>query len=737
MDKNQSMLINAMCLYTAPELIQMTALFSGLSQALEDSVKGFVTAVGTKLGAESGSEPADLKLSEFFDDGLNELVSDLIQQFHVQSDVLLDEYDEQFREVEANGGFDKAARSIDYFISLVPSLKPLDQLLAEKDILAYISFFTGEGNHSKELIKFIECFSPVFEQMEANRRADIEREQKIAESWFIAASENDVALLKKLRSEGADPDSRNNNKKSALALAVMANHLEAVEYLLSEGAVPVVFSADDSPLVIAVENNRLDIISAILKANHEKIQEIDWSNFLTFIHEELINDKCYEAISRILSFKISEIDMQKLADKAIKNRANKILELCLENGVSPDDEYFSESLSLIAMDENNVQALDILLKQGADINFKNMFDESLLEISVKKDFPEISKLLIDFKIKLNFKCYFSGLRFLVSLSELINISVVECLLLGLFDPSAYDNTGRSFMHAIAINYDEDEEPGEEVREIIDVLIDKMQVDINQTTESGEDTALTLVSHEQVFENLLARNPVMGLMLSNGKSVLFNIVDKFEGRAFVTALKTSTDPIDYVVDASMLHYCFQKMPVHIPLLIEQGVDLNMLDDNNLTVLQKHIADKARMEPCLVEMARKSADFSINTKLATPIFHVLCAVYGGEIIKEVVEHADIDIHVSDSGNNNAMMHAYLAKNTSALIALAELGVDVNQVNIAGGNPFIHSVFEDDVEMLNLLVGQCGAKTDVRFAGKAPGFIADYIASYDVWNALNDLS
>ncbi len=728
MDNKKNMLINAMCLYTVPEVIQMTALFSGLSESLEKAMTGFVEALSGK--------PASLELGSFFADELDDLVIEVIEQFHVQADVLLEEYDPQLQELEASGAWDKASQQATYFVERVPGIKSLEQLLPAKDILAYVSFLQNEDEDAQALIKFIDCFSPVFERMEAVRQEEAEQEAKNLESWFNAASTNDIATLATLFSDGIDIEARDGNDKTALAIAVRNNNLEAASYLLSEGASPVRTFSDDSPISIAIEGNYAEIVAVILSCGHEDLKEVNWDSLITNSQTDFITDKFRETIIHIVAFNTDNLDINRLATTAIKNQANKLLTLLFDYGLDANGVLNSDPLVFSAIDTGNIQTLTLLLEQGADINSKNWRDETLLEVAVKNEFVEITDLLIDSGIKLPVFNHYTSQDFMVQLAKLKGCGLDECLTLKLFDPASYDNFGRNFLHVVVSRYDDEEDSADEFKKLIDVLINDLQIDINQTTEDGDDTALTLATCESVFKILLDHKPDLNVELSYNKRVISKLTNMLDGRAIGIAIESGIDPNLMVGDESLLHYCFETQAEHISLLIAQGADLNAPDKKNLTVLQKWITDKQRVEPCLIEMAKRGADFSLNTKTGLPIFHALCANYDGGMIKEIVNTAQIDIHVSDAANNNAMMQACLAKNMSALVALSELGVDVNQANTLGGTPLLHAVYEDNVELFNELVEKCNARTDTELAGKSLSFIANQLACYDVWNLLLEL-
>jgi len=736
-NKAQNMLVNALCLYSIPEVIKLGAMFSGLTEVLQQAISGFVSAVSEKQ--------TDLDLLSFFDDEMDELVVDVVEQLHEQSDALFEEYAELLQELGANGKLEPAVECIKHFSTLVPDLTSLDQPCRAKTLLGYLSFMSTESAESNFLRDFIDCFGLIFRKIEQEQQREAEQEEKDAQEWFAAADSNDVNKLVSLLSEGIDIELKDKQSRTALAYAVISGNLESVNILLAHGAIPVASFSGDSPIAIAIEENKPDIVAAIYCSEHESLNGFDWKQYIQGYSSDYITDDHAELIQHLISFNAEEVDYHSIAEKAIKNDANSILEILLDAGLDANDDSSSTPLTFIALEENNQEALTALFEQGADANATNWHKETLLEKAINNAPLDMIELLISHDAKLGLDNHAVNEDLLRKLSESKNCTMGEVLKLELFDPAAYDRTSRSFLHVLVYRYDADDELPADFNEIVSCLIEDMGVDINQLTdkEHDYDTALSLAQHEAVFDCLLQHKPDLDLEFNNNETIFDKVKSRQYqqyGQAIVRLLKAGINPDMSIDKQPLIHYCLNEYfsgegRHYLDAIFEQNVDLNAIDKNGYTVLQKWISDKDLIGPYLKRFAENGADFSLNTKTGLPLVHALCANYDTELVKEIVDITDIDISVSDENDNNAIMQACLARNIPNIIFLTEAGVDVDQMNKLGGTALLHAVYAEDVELIKILLNQCGADASVELAGKSLQFIAYHLANYDAWEMLRE--
>lgn len=705
MNRSEQMLMNAVCLYTAPEVIQFSAMFSGLTELLEQGMSGFASAV-------SGQQ-ADIDIQSHFADDLDGLVVDVLNQLQQQSDEILADYGQILAELESEGGLEPASKCIEHFADVAPNLGPLDKAAQPKDLLGYLSFMNKKDVHSKVLRSFIDSFRPIFDKMEEERRREIEEKKQNELVWFDAASSNDVEKLTTLLETGIDIDLEGKNRrKTALAIAVMNNSLESVTFLLSHNAKPTAFFDSDSPLIIAIENNLPVIVEAIISSKHESLQGFDWDSAL----RSHVTDDCVDIFRQAFSFDPDNIQLRTVAEEAIKTTANTLLEVLFDFGLDANDDSSSKPLSFLALEENNLPALRILFQHGANINAQDWHSDSLLQKAANGSSCEMIDLLLENGARFDHDGtnYFYQSNSLFNLAKTKGVSLSQCLKAGVLDYTVFDGGGKNLLHYAA---DQDEYDGipEEMLSLCRALIEDIGMDVNQLTEDGENTALTITASETIFDYLLQQKPDLNLTFSDGDTLLEKVKHHFDGRAISKVLKAGAEPNSKINELPVLHRGIRDNDDYVAAIIENGADVNILDRNGLNILQKRIDERQNIEKYLLVFARNGADFNLNTTTGLPISHALCAAYETSLVKEIVKIAGIDLNQCDENGNNVIMQATLTRNIPNIIYLAESGVDANKANILGVTPLLHAVYTNDVELVRCLIEQCGANPKLELAGR----------------------
>jgi len=720
-NKSEQILINAVLLYSTPEVMKISALFSGMTELLENAMSGFVNAIS--------DQQVTIDLQSHFSDDLDELVNDVLNQISNQSDKIIADYSDLLKKIEQEGNLEPAFDCILHFNNKIPTLIPLDQPTQTKDLLAYLSFMDKDEEHSKALQDFLHCFRPIFEQMKKERQREAEEEKQNEQFWFDAARSNDVQKLDSLLRTNIDIDLENDNRRTALALAVEKNHLESANFLLSHAAKPIAFFSTDSPLIIAIENNHPAIVEIIIKHNHPSLHDFEWNNRL----RNHITDEYVDIFRQAFTFKADDFDLRILAKEAIKSNSGKLLQLFFEFGLDVNDERSSTPLTFVAIEENQPDLLRTLLEHGANINALDWRGDSLLVKSIDTSSAEIIDLILEYGTKLSPENsnYYPQTMLLFKLAKAKDWSIGKCLQTGILDYTIYDHFGKNFLHYAVDHATHDD--SKDALTLCKALIEELDVDINLLTEDGKNTALSLASSEAVFDYLLEQKPDLNLTFPDGDTLLQKIKGKFDGRAISKILLAGANPNSTIDGLPVLHRGIRDNEDYVSNLIKNGADVNILDRNGLNIIQKRIDQKASIEKHLLALAKGGADFSLKTNTGLPICHALCANYPPSLLKEIVNITDIDLHISDNNGNNAIMQATLARNIPTIVYLSESGVDVNQANKIGATPLLHAIYQDDVELVICLVRQCNADITIKVAGKNLKFIAMQLTSYDVLDFL----
>jgi len=225
-------------------------------------------------------------------------------------------------------------------------------------------------------------------------------------SLHKAARDNDVQLMKKIVSEGADVDFKPLRVSyTPLITASINGHFDIVKGLLNAGADPNLPQIGilgkgviRTPLIVAAQKGHYDITAVLLEAgadpnltDHKNQSALMWaaSNNHPDIVDLLLKSKAN------LDIKESEYGQNALMIAVLKQHKN-IVKLLLEHGADPNthtkggSNYLSEAVLT-----NNIVIVRELLEAGADVNIKNNAGTTPLMWASSKGFIDIVKLLLE------------------------------------------------------------------------------------------------------------------------------------------------------------------------------------------------------------------------------------------------------------------------------------------------------------------------------------------------------
>ena len=727
MNKTKSMFLNAVCLYTAPEVIKFSAMFSDLTEVLETAMSGFVEAII--------DEKVDMNLNSYFNDELNGLVVDVIEQIHEDFDSIFATYGSMLETLESEGSLSPAIKCVEFYKSNAPKLASLDGSCDAKEILAYLSFLNKKDSYSKELLAYLESFSTIFDKINEDNQKKKEQEQKDIDDWFLVVDNNNVVEVVTLIDKKIDVDMKDEKGRTALARAVEKDNYEVLNILISYGAKPTANFSGDSPIVIAIENNKPKFVEALLCSEHESIKDFDWQSYIQGYSTDYINDDYIDVIRHIISFNSEEVECTSIAEKAIKNNAVGILELLFDVGLDVNDPEASTPLAFVAISENNPEILRLLLENNSDIAVKNYQDETMLSYAIEKSLSEITDVLIEFDAKIDKGNHYNNIVLILKLAKDKKIPLQQVTQLKVIDYSKFDFYNRNFLHCFAGYFSEGDEIPDGVEQFILSIINDENIDINKLTdhEVSPETALTLSENEVIFDCILSCKPDLEIVFNEEKTIFDKVVNKFDGRAIVKLVNAGANPDWTINKTPLIHYCIKNNKSFLGELLNNNANPNVLDEDGFTVLQKEITNKESIEPNLLLLAEKGANFNLETNTGLPIFHALCANYDLKIIEKIIELSNTDINILDKNNNNAILQACLAENISCIEMLSDKGLDVNQINSVGGSAILHAIYTDNTELLEVLVDKCHADTKIEVGGKSLLFISNMMAMYDTYNLL----
>ena len=240
----------------------------------------------------------------------------------------------------------------------------------------------------------------------------------------------DINYLKDLIDNGFDLDNIDRCGKTALSWAVSKNKKESVKFLLDNGANPNILSYhDDNPLFISIYERNLEVLNILLQNNninihlknskgHNALHVAIYYGFFDAIKLLInsgidINSKDnngnipllmtydHDIIMYLLKYSINiDINMKDNDNKnilfhTIQYNYYDIVEEILSRDIDINATNNYENTALItAVYMNSINIVKILLNvTNIDLNIKNIFGLSALDIALQRDKTEIIVLL--------------------------------------------------------------------------------------------------------------------------------------------------------------------------------------------------------------------------------------------------------------------------------------------------------------------------------------------------------
>jgi ankyrin repeat protein len=257
--------------------------------------------------------------------------------------------------------------------------------------------------------------------------ADVNAYNKPSFTPLMVAAEHSSYIIPVLLEKGARLEDKTADGVTALSVAIYNNNKEAVELLLKAGANSNARDEDgESPLMYAIRAKNKDLVELLLKAGAEvnAYNKIGWtplmvaaerfSDSIPLLPENgaHLEDKTADGATALLvalHYKNKEAVELLLRAGADVNAYNKqsftplmvaaehsfdIIPLLLEKGARLEDKDVDGATALlVAISNNNKEAVELLLKAGADANACNKNDSTPL-MNAAEFFAESIPLLI-------------------------------------------------------------------------------------------------------------------------------------------------------------------------------------------------------------------------------------------------------------------------------------------------------------------------------------------------------
>ena len=516
------------------------------------------------------------------------------------------------------------------------------------------------------------------------------------EALIKACKENDLQRVKRVIKNGADSSTKDSHGNTALHILARYGRIDIVEYLLEKVSPEAVNAKDrdgDTALHIAAQYGRADIIEKLLeKMSPEAVNARGYigrtalctaatQNIRADIVEKLLEKMSPEAI------KAKDRHGETALDYARKPENKKVITL-IEDKAIP-----SEAL-IKACEENDLQRVKKVIKNGADPNAKDSYGNTALHKAAQNGRTDIVEKLLE-KMSpeaVNAKDSYGNTALHLA-AQNGRADIVEKLLEKLTPEAinAKDRDGDTALHKAAQNGRAD---------IVEKLLEKMSPEAINATNGARDTALHIASQygrtdivEKLLEKLtpeainatdVSGNTALHLAAQNGRA---DIVEKLLEKLTPEAINATNGARDTALHKAAQYGRTDIVEKLLEKLTPEAI--NATDVSGNTAL--HLAAQNGRADIVEKLLEKLTPEAINaTNGARDTALHKAAQYGRtDIVEKLLEKLTPEaINATDVSGNTALHLA--AQNGRADIVeklLEKLTHEAINAKDMGGNTALH--------------------------------------------------
>ncbi len=424
MNKQEILFTNAICIKSMPEILPFMAIVSGLDKVLSEAMSSFVKIFDRNAD--------NVVLDNIFDDDMSDFILEILVQIKCTFPAVIRKYKNNINKMD---NIEKAAMLSNQISSQYPYLKPLDQELSPKDILAYSSLI--KDTSSNLVTEYIDIFIPLANLIQADIESNEQAEAKLSHKSEAAIIDGDLDLLKICLNEGFNVDCIYSSNLTPLSLAIEHKSYGVIEYFMDSGIAPYsqantqYNSHKSSGIDYCLITKDEKALKMLIQSKHLSLETCDWQALLLNNIAELNLGLCillYENIT-------GKIQLENLIHEAFKVNNLPVLDFILSKTDNPNSkgEYAHTPTILMAVLEENIPALTLFIQHGGDVNLLDFFDNSMLTKAIDEELSDSINSLLRHEAKLICREPSDAYTYLHTLStltntpatDLINNSVIE------------------------------------------------------------------------------------------------------------------------------------------------------------------------------------------------------------------------------------------------------------------------------------------------------------------------
>ena len=460
-----------------------------------------------------------------------------------------------------------------------------------------------------------------------------------------------IEVLEAIIDYGVDVNASNKKAQTALLIATEKGNIDAIN-VLKAGADPNITNADGNTCLhlSILHGCRKEVVQMII--DHGAHVNATNKNGLT----ALMIVSCrgnVDGVNALLKtgadHNLTDVSGQTCLHYSIFGKwRREVLEMIIDHGAQVNDTgLYGHTALMIACERGIIDAINLLLKAGADVNISCAKGNTCLHHCVIEDCKnEVLQTMISCGAQVN-AINKEGRTALMIASKSGNIEGINVLLKAGADPNIIDVDGNTCLHCSVL--------GNYRKEVLHMIIDH-SVHLNAINKKVH-TALMMASER-------------------GNSDAINVL-----------LKAGADP--NIIDAdgnTCLHFlvlqrCNKEV---LEIIIDHGVHVNTMNKRNETALM--IASAKGNTDIIKVLLTAGADPNITDADGNACLHN--SIYGNwerEVLQTIIDHG-AHVNITNKEGHTALMIASRKGNIDGIKVLLEAGTDPS-ITDAHGNTCLH--------------------------------------------------
>ena len=204
---------------------------------------------------------------------------------------------------------------------------------------------------------------------------------------MVAAKTNTPEAVKVLLDAGVNVNAKNSDGNTALLIAAQFNYNpEVIDILVEAGAEDTSNKNAETALMLAAKYNGPEIVLALVKAGADETAKSRTGETALSIAKARKDDKVINAL----------FDFDELCEKGSPEEILKAIQAGAVVNPKFEEDTFGCTPLMFATASNTPQAVEILLRTGADVNAHDYSGETSLAIATQLGSPEKIEFLLNF-----------------------------------------------------------------------------------------------------------------------------------------------------------------------------------------------------------------------------------------------------------------------------------------------------------------------------------------------------